>query len=178
MKYKHPLLPLLLAAALLPLSCNTPVPDGYVDLVLPSGLLWAECNLGATTPEGYGDYYAWSETSPKSTYDWSTYRYCNGTENTLTKYCNSSSYGNNGFTGALTALQAIDDAATQAFGNGARTPAKAEWEELLANTTATWTTRNGVNGHLFTAPNGNSLFLPAAGVRYGASLYNAGSIGY
>ena len=153
-------------------------PAGFVDLGLPSGLLWAECNLGATTPEGYGNYYAWGETSPKSTYDWSTYAYCNGSYGTLTKYCGFSGYGYNGFTDALTTLQAMDDAATQALGSGTRTPTADEWIELLNNTTATWTTRNGVYGRLFTAANGNSIFLPAAGYRYGSSLTGDGSNGY
>ncbi|MBQ9418241.1 MAG: hypothetical protein IJU19_06645, partial [Bacteroidales bacterium] len=127
--------------------------------------------------EDYGNYYAWGETSPKSDYSWSNYAYCNGSYTTLTKYCNNSSYGNGGFTDALTTLEAMDDAATQALGSGARTPTKAEWIELLNNTTATWTTRNGVNGRLFTAANGNSIFLPAAGFRSGTSLNGAGSYG-
>lgn len=152
------------------------VPAGFVDLGLPSGLLWAECNLGATTSEGYGAYYAWGETSPKSTYDWSNYRYANG--NGLTKYCTSWTYSyNNRFRDTLTRLQAIDDAATQALGNGARTPTWAEWKELMNNTTATWTTLNGVYGRRFTASNGNFIFLPAAGYRYGISLNNAGTDG-
>ena len=153
-------------------------PAGFVDLGLPSGLLWAECNLGASTPEGYGNYYAWGETSPKSDYYWDTYRYANGDHDQLTKYCNNSSFGYNGFTDDLTTLQAMDDEATQALGSGARTPTADEWQELLDNTTAIWTTRNGVNGRLLTATNGNSIFLPAAGYRIGTSLYDAGSHGY
>ena len=154
---------------------NTPA--GWVDLGLPSGLLWAECNLGATTPEGYGNYYAWGETSTKSNYSWSTYRY--GSDyNKLTKYCSNSSYGLNGFTDNLTTLQSGDDAATAVLGNGARMPTKAEWQELLNNTTATWTTQNGVYGQKFTAANGSSLFLPAAGYRNGSSLRYAGEYGY
>lgn len=77
----------------------------YVDLGLPSGTLWATCNVGADTPEGYGDYFAWGETQPKTTYNWSTYRYCNGDYVKLTKYCGNSSYGYNGFTDDLTVLQ-------------------------------------------------------------------------
>ena len=60
----------------------------YIDLGLPSGTLWAACNVGAETPEGLGSYFAWGETTTKADYDWSTYKYCNGSENTLTKYCN------------------------------------------------------------------------------------------
>ena len=149
---------------------------GWVDLGLPSGLLWATCNLGATSPDGYGDYYAWGETATKDVYGWSTYKYCNGT--TMTKYCNNSSYGYNGFTDNLTTLEAMDDAAAQKLGAGARMPTAAEWRELIYNTTAEWTQVNGVNGRKFTAANGNSLFLPAAGVRDGSGLYNAGLIGF
>ena len=84
----------------------------YVDLGLPSGTLWATCNVGADTPEGYGDYFAWGETQPKDVYNWSNYQYCNGSHDQLTKYCNNSSYGYNGFTDNLTTLQPGDDAAT------------------------------------------------------------------
>ena len=150
----------------------------YVDLGLPSGLLWATCNVGADNPEDYGDYFAWGETQPKGYYDWSTYQYCNGNYNTLTKYCNNSSYGYNGFTDILTALLPEDDAATANWGNTWRMPTKEEWQELYNNTAYTWTTQNGVNGRLFTASNGNTLFLPAAGYRYYNYLGDAGSYGY
>ncbi len=149
----------------------------YVDLGLPSGLLWATCNVGADSPEDYGDYFAWGETQPKDTYNWSTYQYCNGDYNTLTKYCSNSSYGYNGFTDNLTTLLPEDDAATANWGSDWRMPTKEEWQELYNNTTVTWTTQNGVNGRLFTASNGNSLFLPAAGCRWGVDLEYAGGDG-
>ena len=156
---------------------NQNVPAGYVDLGLPSGLLWATCNLGATNPEDYGDYYAWGETATRTTYDWSTYAY--GSDwNQLTKYCNKSRYGLDGFTDNLTTLEPTDDAATAVLGNGARIPTKAEWQELLDNTTPEWTTVNNVYGRKFTASNGNSLFLPAAGYRGGSSLNYDGTYGY
>ena len=104
----------------------------YVDLGLPSGTLWATCNVGADTPEDYGDYFAWGET----------------------------------------------DAAAANWGNGWRMPTKEEWQELYQNTTVTWTTQNGVNGSRFTASNGNSLFLPAAGYRWGGELYYVGIYGF
>ena len=135
----------------------------YVDLGLPSGLLWATCNVGAETPEEYGDYFAWGETTPKDDYTWSNYQHCNGSRNALTKYCNNASCGYEGFTDNLTTLMPEDDAATANWGNGWRMPTKEEFEELYNNTTYTWTQQNGVNGKLFTASNGNSLFLPAAG---------------
>ena len=150
----------------------------YVDLGLPSGTLWATCNVGADTPEDYGDYFAWGETQPKDTYNWSTYQYRNGNYDQLTKYCNNSSYGYNGFTDNLTILLSDDDAAMVNWGNGWRMPTKEEFEELRNNTTVTWTQQNGVNGRLFTASNGNSLFLPAAGCRWDDELYYAGNYGY
>ena len=135
----------------------------YVDLGLPSGLLWATCNLGATTPEGYGEYYAWGETETKSNYDWTTYKYCNGDYTQLTKYCNNTVFGYNGFSDTLTILQPTDDAAKVNMGGGWHIPSEADWLELLQNTTNGWATQNGVNGWLFTASNGENLFLPAAG---------------
>ena len=150
----------------------------YVDLGLPSGTLWATCNVGATTPESYGDYFAWGETTPKSNYDWTTYKYCHGSYDQITKYCNNATYGYNGFTDNLTVLLPSDDAATANWGDGWRTPTENEWNELWQNTTSTWTTQNGVNGFLFTARNGNRVFLPAAGGRYESSLGGAGNWGY
>ena len=143
----------------------------YVDLGLPSGTLWATCNVGANTPEGYGDYFAWGETTPKSVYNWDTYRYSNGGYEDedydyypyLTKYCNNSDYGYNGFTDNLTILLPEDDAATANWGEGWRTPSPEQYYELSQNTRKAWTTQNGVNGLLFTANNGQTLFFPAAG---------------
>jgi hypothetical protein len=151
---------------------------GYVDLGLPSGTLWATCNIGATASEDYGDYFAWGETQPKDTYNWSNYQYCMGSYNTLTKYCYNSSCGNNGFTDNLYLLQSDDDAATINWGSDWRMPTQYEWMELYYNTTVTWTTQSGVNGRLFTASNGNSLFLPAAGFRSNDELTDAGDWGY
>ena len=156
----------------------------YVDLGLPSGTLWATCNVGATSPEDYGYYFAWGETTPKDVYDWDSYQYSNGgyVNNAafipyLTKYCNNSNYGYNGFTDNLTTLLPVDDAATVNWGSDWRMPTKEECQELFQNTTHIWTTQNGVNGRLFTASNGNSLFLPAAGIRSGNNFTQSGSSG-
>ena len=151
----------------------------YVDLGLPSGLLWANCNVGADFPEDYGHYFAWGEILANDYINcgWNTYQYCMGSHTTLTKYCYYSNYGYNGFTDNLTVLETIDDAVSFQWGNGWRMPTKEEWQELLSNTTVTWTIQNGVNGILFTATNGNSLFLPAAGKRDGNSFVGAGSLG-
>ena len=142
----------------------------YVDLGLPSGLLWATCNVGSTTPEGYGDYFAWGETTTKETYSWDNYKYYDGSN--LTKYTGSD---------GLTTLQSSDDAATANWGSGWRMPTYDEMLELKNNCTVTWSTQNGVNGRLFTGPNGNSIFLPAAGDRfdgYDGEGDSAGSDGY
>ena len=149
----------------------------WVDLGLPSGLLWATTNIGAENPEDYGNYYAWGETETKETYDWSTYRYCNGSETTLTKYCYDESYGNEGFTDTLTTLEVEDDAATANWGNSWRIPTKLELDEMVDNCTMEITTRNGVNGTLFTGPNGNSIFLPWAGWYNEFGINDEGTIG-
>lgn len=149
----------------------------FVDLGLPSGLLWATCNVGADAPEDYGDYFAWGETQPKDFYNWSTYQHCNGSSSTLTKYCNKISYGYNGYTDNKTILEPVDDAATANWGGDWRMPTEEEWEELLQYTTSTWTTLNGVNGYLLTASNGNNIFLPASGFLWGGSLRFAGYYG-
>ncbi|MBO7324047.1 MAG: InlB B-repeat-containing protein, partial [Bacteroidales bacterium] len=151
--------------------------NGYewVDLGLPSGTKWATCNVGATTPEGYGNYFAWGETSPKDNYEWSTYIYCNGSKTSLTKYNIISSYGT---VDNKTTLDLSDDAARVNWGGNWRIPTGTEQDELRNNCTWTWTTQNGVNGYKVTSKtNGNSMFLPAAGYRYGTSVSSVGSDG-
>ena len=96
----------------------------------------------------------------------------------LTKYSTDSGHDFVGTPDNLTTLQAMDDAATQKLGSGARMPTKEDWKELIANTTAEWTTVNGVAGRKFTATNGNSLFLPAAGFRWDGELGLAGELGF
>ena len=160
------------------LGNNTPKPPidthEYVDLGLPSGTLWATCNVGADNPEDYGDYFAWGETEPKSNYEWTTYKWCNGSSNTMTKYCTDSYYG---MVDNKMELDPEDDAAYVNWGSSWRMPTKDQQTELRTKCTWTWTTQNGVNGHLVTGPNGNSLFLPAAGYRFHSSLYYEGSRG-
>lgn len=147
-----------------------------IDLGLPSGTKWACCNIGATAPDGNGNYYAWGETTPKDVYNWSTYKWYNGSYNTLTKYCTSSSCGT---VDNKTELDLADDAAYVNWGAGWRMPSLEQFEELYNNCTSQWTTRNGVNGRLFTSKiNGASLFLPAAGYRWGSALNDLGSNGH
>ena len=137
----------------------------YVDLGLPSGTLWATCNVGAGNPEGYGDYFAWGETETKTCYDYNTYKYCMGSHLTFTKYCTNSEYGYNGFTDGKLWLDPEDDAATVNMGDDWRTPSIGQLIELMEKCTRKWTQKNGVNGYLLTGPNGKQLFLPAAGYR-------------
>ena len=138
----------------------------FVDLGLPSGTLWADCNIGADSPECYGDYFAWGETESKYIFRWDTYKYCHFGNKELAKYCNDSSYGCKGFTDGLYFLQEDDDAAKVHWGSEWSVPNDGQWMELCQNTTNVWTTQNGVEGQLFTASNGNSIFLPGGGTRY------------
>lgn len=149
----------------------------YVDLGLPSGTLWATCNVGATSPQEYGDYFAWGETQPKEDYSWSTYKYCEGTMNTMTKYCTRSNIGT---LDNKTELEPMDDAATANWGVEWQMPSLEQLEELINSnyTTTTWTTLNGVYGWMIVSKqNGNRVFLPAAGYRYDTSLKGVGSGG-
>ncbi len=138
----------------------------YVDFNLPSGTLWATCNVGAETPESFGNYYAWGETGNKLMFNWEHYKYANDTYMKLTKYCTNRSCGNEGFVDGLIALQNGDDAASISWGGNWHMPSKEQWDELLQNTTNKWTVQNGVTGRLFTASNGVSLFLPAVGTHF------------
>jgi len=165
-------------------TCRVNVPKTeYVDLGLPSGTLWATYNIGADSPEDYGDYFAWGETEGyndgKTDFSWGTYRWCNnGSDRTLTKYNTSSGYGT---VDNKTELDLEDDAAYVNWGPAWRMPSDEQFEELINSsyTTTEWTTQNGVYGRKITSKaNGNSIFLPAAGGRNVSSLYYAGSGGY
>ena len=138
----------------------------YVDLGLPSGTLWATCNVGANKPEEYGDYFAWGETESKSTYNDFTYKWFAyeiiGTYRRFyaTKYCTNETYG---IVDNKTTLELSDDAAHANWGGNWRMPTAIEQNELYSECTSNWTTHNGVNGYKFVGSNGNSIFLPAAG---------------
>ena len=148
-----------------------------VDLGVPSGLKWASWNVGAKTPEDYGDYFAWGEIEPKSKYDWSTYKYELGNDyvGPFSKYVINSRYGT---VDNKNVLDSEDDAARANWGSNWCMPTYAEWKELRDNCIWTWTTQYGVKGQLVTGPNGNSIFLPAAGYLYSTSLSEVGSSGY
>lgn len=171
------------------------VPEGAVDLGL--SVMWATCNLCETgfvsSPEEYGDYYAWGELEPRYAQghsqdspcsDWRTineetitgyYFYDN---RPLAKYNFNSEFGTVDDKTDLGDYDYVDDAAKQTLGGNWRIPTEAEWQELLENCTWTWTTQNGVNGHLAVADNGNSVFFPAAGGRTDRILNSAGSSAY
>ena len=139
-----------------------------VDLGL--SVKWASCNVGALDSSEYGDYFAWGETATKTDYSWSTYLDSpNRDGKSFTKYFTGE--------GGKATLDLEDDAAHVNWGGTWRMPTDAEWTELRTGCTWTWTTRNGVSGSLVTAPNGNSIFLPAAGLWYVSMLYNADSFG-
>ena len=152
----------------------------FVDLGLPSGTKWASCNVGAEKPEDFGLYFAWGETqgyegiTDEKQFSWADYKLCGGSNSTLTKYNNNSSYGT---VDNLTPLEQVDDAAYTSD-KTCRMPTKEELEELTANTTSTWETLNGVNGRRFTSKtNGNSIFVPAAGYCSDGSVGGVGSNG-
>ena len=146
-----------------------------IDLGLPSGIKWACCNVGASKPEDYGDMFAWGETNTKSSYGWNTYRWCNGSYNSLTKYNTDS---RDGTVDNRKQLDYTDDAARARWGSSWRIPTHDEMRDLENNCTYEWTIINGVKGGKFTSRvNGRSVFLPAAGCLRNASLDNRGEDG-
>ena len=142
-----------------------PEPE-YVDLGL--SVKWATFNVGASKPEDYGDYFAWGETEPKETYSWATYKWCDGTSTNMTKYNTED---------GKTILEPADDAAQVHWGGKWRMPSKEEVDELTQQCNWIWTTHNNVNGYKVTGPNGNSIFLPAAGYKGAGPTYPAGEDG-
>lgn len=148
----------------------------YVDLGLPSGTLWATCNVGANNPEDYGDYFAWGETTTKSDYEWDNYKYCRDYDShKLTKYVYLPGWGYNGFTDQLSTIEKSDDVAYQKWGSDWCMPTWAQFFELRKNCTWTWTSRNGKNGYEVKGINGNTIFLPAAGEE---GRWDVGARGY
>ena len=178
---------------------NPVTPGDAIDLGLPSGTLWASCNVGASSPEEYGLYFAWGETqgytgdtSDGRSFYWASYKWMNAGQSSwkqVNKYTFADGqtracwYDSSGtFIGdGLTELLPEDDAATANWGSDWQMPSNEQFEELINSsyTTTEWTTLNGVYGRKITCKsNGNSIFLPAAGYRGNASLYSAGSYGY
>ena len=147
-----------------------------VDLGL--SVRWASWNIGASTPEEYGAYFAWGETDKNEIYNWSTYKWCNGSSTTLTKYNTKTE---NGIVDNKTTLDLEDDAAHVNWGGSWRMPTQTEVDELIYNCNVVWTTENGVNGRRFTSKKegytDRSIFIPAAGSRSNGSLLNGGRSG-
>ena len=167
---------------------STPTPPTaeeveYVDLGLPSGLKWASCNLGATSPEQPGDYYAWGETEPKERYDWDSYKQSKSVTNAdgtsyynLTKYCTDAEKGLDGFTDGKTQLEPVDDAATVKLGSPWRMPTEAEVKELVEGCTWTKETVNDTPCLRATSKaNGKSIVICSAGVIDGSDYATQGS---
>lgn len=162
---------------------RNPCPSGAVDLGL--SVYWATSNLSTrglcSAPQNYGDYYAWGEKSPKDNYNWSTYIWCNGNYNNLTKYNTSSDYGP---VDNKTVLNSEDDVAHVVLGGNWRMPTDAEWAELINNCTWKWTSNYmaDVSGYIVTSNKTGytkkSIFLPAAGYTGGTNIYDANSFGY
>lgn len=155
----------------------------WVDLDLPSGTLWATCNVGANSPEEYGDYFAWGEIEPKSDYSWNTYKYCKGYGSNckMTKYCTSRYDGYDNFIDYKKELESMDDAATTNWGDDWQMPNDEQFKELANNfyTTMVWTTQNDVEGYMITSnSNGMAIFLPAAGYYIGTNFFDEKRYGY
>lgn len=195
----------------------------WVDLGLTSGTLWATCNVGADAPESYGDYFAWGETEPhysaggntdsptwkegySAGYNWSTYKWCNGSYDTQTKYVpqsKASDYGYEGFYDDKVTLEKADDVASQTWGGNWVVPTHAQQEELYNECYWVWTNGyNGTNVHgyiVYKAKDANDkgtiiydgntpsssyslsdvhIFLPAAGDRWDSDLFRVGFYGY
>lgn len=189
-RLKHAFLLTTLITTLYTSAQNTMASHEFVDLGLPSGLLWATCNVGANVPPAYGNYYAWGEVNTKNDYSSDTYKYCNPTNTWpnehgaeipyLTKYCTNINYGDNDFIDLKTTLETYDDVASIKWGGTWRIPTDEEWTELRENCTWTWFYDygdTGVSGYKVIGENGNYIFLPAAGFRDGYELRDARGYG-
>lgn len=146
----------------------------YVDLGL--SVKWATCNIGGVAPEDYGDYFAWAEIEEKLKYDWSTYKYSNFSK--LLKYSTSGMHGDNNFIDDKTILEFTDDVAFNNWGCNWSIPSYEEFNELKTKCQWLWTTKNGISGYKIIGPNGNSIFLPAAGSKRENNLNGGGEFGF
>ena len=195
---KNILLLLAIAMSFVFISCDDDkdeplAPDSHdcVDLGLPSGTLWATCNIGADSPEEYGDYFAWGETATKDVYDWRNYKWAHWEYDTISdhfyrvldetwyKYYYMK-WTKDGFIpggDGKMELDPEDDAARVNWGSNWRTPTLEQLQELVDKCNWEWTQQNGVKGCLVTGRNGNSIFLPAAG-GCSTDIYNDGKFSY
>ena len=151
---------------------STGYENGYAYVDLGLSVKWATFNVGASKPEEYGDYFAWGETEQKETYYWSTYKWCNGSGTSLTKY---NIYNGYGVVDYKTQLDLSDDAAHVNWGGNWRMPTDAEWTELREQCIWGWTTGKGIIGYtVISKSNGNRIFLPAAGYYVNNSVVQVG----
>lgn len=176
------------------LAEDSPMEFEAIDLGL--SVKWANMNLGSSKPVDYGDYFAWGETQPyyeagyaqssspvwksgkNAGYDWTSYNWSKGSDNTITKYCLDPSSGYNGYTDGAILLDLEDDAANTLLGKDWRMPTDEEMTELRESCTWKWTTRDGTPGYDVTGPSGETIFLPAAGARSGEDLSTEGVRGF
>ena len=166
-----------------PLNVGT-LEEGYVPVTeyheavdLGLSVKWANCNVGASLPEEYGEYYAWGEIEKKDTYSSDNYKWYNGSSSTVTKYCTNSKYGT---VDNITILAPEDDVAHVKWGGKWRIPTLKEFEELYNDCTWRWSSKNEIYGYTVTGPNGDSIFLPQAGYIHGNPKYleSGGEFGY
>ena len=181
-----------------PVAAPAIQPNGDLAVDLGLSVKWATCNVGANTPEEYGDYYAWGDTTTMyepgyaqedpqahwkegktAGYVWTTYKHCIGNYK-FTKYCNNSGLGEGGYTDSNTTLLSVDDVAHYKWGGNWRMPTRAEFEELLDSCDCNFTTQNGVDGLKVTNKKdpSQSIFLPAAGNRNATSFDSDGLFGF
>lgn len=168
----------------LPVSETTGTIKGHEWVDLGLSVKWATCNIGASSRSDYGNYYAWGEVYTKSEYNWSSYRYCTGTDGDdrfFFKYVPSDKseyWGGSDEPDDFTRLDLSDDVAHTSWGGTWRIPTDAEWTELRTECTWTWVMMDGRRGYNVIGKNGNSIFLPAAGYRNGLNLDSVGDSGY
>lgn len=172
------------------LTCPDDNHPHIIDLGLPSGTLWACCNVGTIDPEGYGGHYAWGETNKKAAYNEVTYKYCWGVDLDNDGWyddidrdgCSDAEYQNIG----IRIFEDDDwydiagtqyDVATVKWGDSWQMPTGDQLYELMMFCDYPWETLNGVNGLKFIGPNGGSIFLPAAGTRIDDEFIEPGEIG-
>lgn len=135
-----------------------------VNLGLSSGICWGDRNIGAKSPEDFGEYFAWGETVPKSSYTWETYSLCDGSRSTQTKYCTNSAYGE---VDDKAFLERANDVASTVLGSKWRMPTNSDFNELIQECKWRTVRKNGCICFKVTGPNGKSIYLPAAGFQNG-----------
>lgn len=146
---------------------------GVIDMGL--SVKWASCNLGANSPEGLGDYYAWGEVKPKKQYNWKSYKWSGDDYDTQIKYNPKTEFGK---TDWKHIIETIDDAARNRLGGQWRIPTLEEWDELFHNSDISYVIYKGISGNMFMSKkNGNAIFLPFAGMRYDDQIGDIGKFG-